>query len=453
VWARLCRVGDSTGGKFVDQRITPRVLFARANPAGLIDAQVATVENDFVVTAEIVVMNREAVAMAADSAVTAGNKIYQSANKLFTLSKVHPVGILISNAAHFMGVPWETVVKMYREATIRLPEHETVKGHAIHFIASLTSPKLCTDEQQSLRVLQIARSHLQKVQTDAQTKWLSKLMKTGRCTLQQKRQIVAESLSAYRTRLAAFPDQTFAKFTDAKLARRYKQPLEQAIAEGMRGIELTASSKRIAYQCAKLSIMKMTGSDLHSTVAITGFGSSEFFPSLEVYEIDGVIGGEIKITSRESREIDRKDNTALVKALAQSEMVQRFMEGVDLQYQRAVDEYLHKFWRSLGMTDAQIKPVLDKFQNDMRKHRSKEFIAPIIKTLVSLPKHDMAKMAEALVSLTSIKRRVSDEMETVADPIDVAVISKGDGFVWIKRKHYFASDLNPHFATQYFRGH
>ena len=27
-------------------------------------------------------------------------------------------------------------------------------------------------------------------------------------------------------------------------------------------------------------------------------------------------------------------------------------------------------------------------------------------------------------------------------PVDVAVISKGDGFIWIKRKHYFSPELN-----------
>jgi len=30
------------------------------------------------------------------------------------------------------------------------------------------------------------------------------------------------------------------------------------------------------------------------------------------------------------------------------------------------------------------------------------------------------------------------------------VISRGDGFVWIKRKHYFSPDLNPHFLANYF---
>lgn len=60
-------------------------------------------------------------------------------------------------------------------------------------------------------------------------------------------------------------------------------------------------------------------------------------------------------------------------------------------------------------------------------------------------------MAEALVSLTAFKRRVSMDTETVGGPIDVAVISKGDGFVWIKRKHYFGADLNPQFFAKYDR--
>ena len=37
---------------------------------------------------------------------------------------------------------------------------------------------------------------------------------------------------------------------------------------------------------------------------------------------------------------------------------------------------------------------------------------------------------------------VTTSAESVSGPIDVAVISKGDGFVWIKRKQYFDPQLN-----------
>ena len=43
-------------------------------------------------------------------------------------------------------------------------------------------------------------------------------------------------------------------------------------------------------------------------------------------------------------------------------------------------------------------------------------------------------MAESLVGLTSLKMHVSSEEETVSGPVDVAVVSKGNGFIWVKNK-------------------
>ncbi|MBK8110759.1 MAG: hypothetical protein IPK46_10755 [Saprospiraceae bacterium] len=65
----------------------------------------------------------------------------------------------------------------------------------------------------------------------------------------------------------------------------------------------------------------------------------------------------------------------------------------------------------------------------------------------NLAKEDLSEMAESLIYLTYLKRRITFAEESVGGPVDVAVISKGDGFVWIKRKHYFRPELNQHFST------
>jgi hypothetical protein len=61
------------------------------------------------VTAEIAVMNKEAIALAADSAVTmqfgGETKVFPSANKIFALSKHEPVCAMIYGSAGLMGVP------------------------------------------------------------------------------------------------------------------------------------------------------------------------------------------------------------------------------------------------------------------------------------------------------------------------------------------------------------
>lgn len=69
-------------------------------------------------TAEVVIMNKLGMSMAADSAITSGvdgvPKVYNSANKLFSLSREHPVGIMVYGAASFMEIPWEVIISSYR---------------------------------------------------------------------------------------------------------------------------------------------------------------------------------------------------------------------------------------------------------------------------------------------------------------------------------------------------
>jgi hypothetical protein len=72
-------------------------------------------------TTEVAILNKSAVALAADSAVTISHgingekKIYNSVNKLFSLSKHHPIGIMVYDNANIMDVPWETLIKAYRK--------------------------------------------------------------------------------------------------------------------------------------------------------------------------------------------------------------------------------------------------------------------------------------------------------------------------------------------------
>ena len=104
-----------------------------------------------------------------------------------------------------------------------------------------------------------------------------------------------------------------------------------------------------------------------------------------------------------------------------------------------------------GLTAAS-NDVFSNFQESLRAYQRDNHISPVLSAVASLPKDELAAMAESLINLTSFKRKVTIETETVGGAIDVAVISKGDGFVWIKRKHYFRQELNHHFTANYFEG-
>jgi hypothetical protein len=61
----------------------------------------------------------------------------------------------------------------------------------------------------------------------------------------------------------------------------------------------------------------------------------------------------------------------------------------------------------------------------------------------AMPFGDAIDLAKFLVDLTVNFSRFIDGAPTVGGPIEVAAISKHEGFKWIKRKHYFNSELNP----------
>jgi hypothetical protein len=67
-----------------------------------------------------------------------------------------------------------------------------------------------------------------------------------------------------------------------------------------------------------------------------------------------------------------------------------------------------------------------------------------------MSKKELAEMAHALVELTSKKRRFSIEQETVGGPIDVAIVTRNEGFIWIRRKHYFDRDANQGYFARVF---
>jgi hypothetical protein len=70
-------------------------------------------------TAEVAVLNKSAVALAADSAVTISigdkeEKTFDSADKLFELCGHNPIGVMIYNGLSFAEVPLQTIVKQFR---------------------------------------------------------------------------------------------------------------------------------------------------------------------------------------------------------------------------------------------------------------------------------------------------------------------------------------------------
>lgn len=81
-----------------------------------------------------------------------------------------------------------------------------------------------------------------------------------------------------------------------------------------------------------------------------------------------------------------------------------------------------------------------------RAHR--EHALPLRRVLGVLPVDEMAELAETLINLQALKEKVTKSSETVGGPVDVAIITKSEGLVWVKRKHFFDIGLNSRYQVR-----
>ena len=102
-------------------------------------------------TAEIAIINRSAVTLAADSAVTLTvrgvEKIYNAADKLFEISDTAPIGVMIYNNLDFMGVPLEVVIKEFRRKTARTAFASVFEAAAAFFEYLATDASIAPDAE------------------------------------------------------------------------------------------------------------------------------------------------------------------------------------------------------------------------------------------------------------------------------------------------------------------
>ena len=77
-------------------------------------------------TAVIGILNKRGVAIAADSAVTRtredNRKYTKNGNKMLRISNCTPVSVMITGNADFLKIPWEVIVRRYREQRYRVSE-------------------------------------------------------------------------------------------------------------------------------------------------------------------------------------------------------------------------------------------------------------------------------------------------------------------------------------------
>lgn len=212
----------------------------------------------------------------------------------------------------------------------------------------------------------------------------------------------------------------------------------------------------------------------YSGLVFVGYGDDEIYPHLIPLHINSVYDNRLRYHVEEDEiahisDRDHKEYRSIaIRSFAQKDVINTILYGIDpefqlfqeqnfkkfvLKYQNHIKEITKDASQSIKeeIESYDLDALISEMESSTLEIQLKKFVYPLFGALKGLSKEDLADMAESLIKLTYLKRRMMFHEESVSGPIDVAIITKGDGFIWQKRKHYFSKDLNPHFFQNYFK--
>lgn len=406
-------------------------------------------------TAEIAILNRTAVALAADSVVTLssarGRKMYDSAEKIFELSREQPIGLMIYNNAQHLNAPLEVVVRAFRKS-LTTSEFDRLEDVWPKFESYLLNFKHVDDDKLDhlKRMAAVELDVLKMIHLNYILEGVSR----------RRRRNGGSSEARIRAAIAGRRAEAEAETIDDYLVDKTEQdfidlygPTIDGVANVvLAGIDLDVQVRQEIYGLFFALVRSRIKTDAFTGFVFAGFGRSDLFPTLHSIELDGVYFDQFRIVRNDVTDIDRRGDTAAVVPFAQTDMAERFIFGIDSQSEQGLEKIMMGMVSDIlnfkprtfpvAARDALLNAARARFRAgvDELKMRSEQNLKGVVD---HLSKKELADVAYSLVELTSRKRRYSSDPETVGGPIDVAILTQNEGFIWVRRKHYFDAELNP----------
>ena len=414
-------------------------------------------------TCEVAILNKRGLVLAADSAGTVtrwhnGQKdvrYFKGENKIFQLSYYHPVGVMTYANANLDTTPWEIIIKEFR-LTLGQTDQVNLEKYADELFSFVSNRLDLVPEEQRKESLEdkltssslkVYAEALNNANIESGDDDAAKAAKIETAIDGKLQQLISEFRDGLITssEVGLFHNEHASKAT----ALLTKHPIYQ-------GASNNTVSKLILAGAYNLGIRYGQFSE-HSGLVLSGYGSGDIFPRLISYRVHGFIGSRL-VHEKLKDECVSGINASVVESFALSDMTDTFFSGASSSLYGVVNESFVNTAIPL-VSDLLQQPVnalpqsvIDKvfkaqsdFSKDWFGNVLEENYLPFRSVVGNLPIDEMANLGETLISLEALKERVTRPTESVGGPVDVASITKHEGFIWIKRKHYFDLEKNPRY--------
>ena len=399
-------------------------------------------------TSQLILLNGFGVALASDSAMTLGNKrTYETAEKVIPLPSPHRLAVLHSGTVDLHGMPYSVLINEWA-TTLGSTPLRAVALYRQNFLSWLNDnhdwvgPTRVTDDFifQLKDIYQIIWNRINESIEDDDTE----AIKAEKCLA---------IWNQYTNHYLGLP--SLSHSGGDWISQAY-QKVEKEISDARNywfdDIPINLEINQQIDEFTRL-FLERGHFDNRAQLAFVGFGDKQLLPGYANVEISGILNDSLlyEFTDDQSAQSIGNRNYFGICPIGQTSSIDLVLKGLDYQLvsaaTSAVMETLFPADEGDGhentpTSEEEKEELSSKIYSSIHKSfnswSEKNYVQSLRGAISALPVASLAAVARSLIEVQSLSQTITGEMGTVGGPIDVATISRENGFQWVRHKSVLA---------------
>jgi len=410
-------------------------------------------------TSEVMIMNRQAVVLAADSAVTYGGGpdpvVTLEAEKILPIND--SIAVMVYARGDVLGRSWSHLVHAFAK-DVKGVEFETVPDCASAFFRFLDRNRALFPEAEEQEEFE----ELMRLAFMTVLDYARAMRGYPGADYPSDEAAFLDALETYRGHLAKTPDgrerpqvESLAEITRERFAALYGALIDRLIGEALGDFGAGEGVRARLHDFAFMLATKNAFLEPFAGLVFAGFGEKDLFPVYTHFYASILVDGVMKRAHDETTAVGVADGpNAFVRTFAQADMTHAFLRGVHplmfdlmVSMNMAANEAAAEMaLREAGLPEPEIGAMLEKLNQTVLPRLTmeyvgavqtvsqEEFVSPFINVVGASGKRQLAETAKALVELNILQSDLHMAQTGVGGDVDVAMITRTAGLEWHARK-------------------
>lgn len=393
----------------------------------------------------VCIINQNGIALAADSAGTFTNQnnkmFYNSVNKVFSLSKNNILGAIAYGNLSIYNVSVDQILKEFSKY---LDETEKIND----FFEIIPLFKKFIEEKNDYYKFNLDESRICKCYiTELVNKWGAKINAViDEKEAEEKIEQILSELNTFINNSDRFVEFDVVEYIKGFYQDYYDSEIDRVVSK----LNLYSDKKTTLWEliCTYFQLPLKSEAESKTGIFFAGYGAEDAHPKFIKIDIFQIINGKLKYS-----EISRFEESRLgarIVPLAQEDVILTFCKGMSNVYLGNIPQFAESMVNATidklpstfdSVQKNEIKNAFSNYKKELSQKINEQIeknnIDPLLKSVMLISPLEMSFLAESLVNITALKRTyaIDGNQQTVGGPTDVAILTKCDGFVWIKKKN------------------